>query len=89
MTYLILFGSLVAFTSFTWLLRVSTPARVSTCAYVNPVVAVLLGWLLAGEQLEAVHLAAAAMIVLGVVLITSGTHSGRLTGSKDERAERP
>jgi drug/metabolite transporter (DMT)-like permease len=89
LTYLILFGCLVAFTSFTWLLRVSTPARVSTCAYVNPVVAVLLGWLLAGERLEAVHLAAAAMIVLGVVLITSGTRSGGAAGSKDERAERP
>jgi drug/metabolite transporter (DMT)-like permease len=88
-TYLILFGSLVAFTAFTWLLRVSTPARVATCAYVNPVVAVFLGWLLAGERLEAVHLAAAAMIVLGVVLITSGTGGGRGTAGKDERAERP
>jgi drug/metabolite transporter (DMT)-like permease len=88
-TYLILFGSLVAFTAFTWLLRVSTPARVATCAYVNPVVAVFLGWLLAGERLEAVHLAAAAMIVLGVVLITSGTAAGRGTAGKDERAERP
>jgi drug/metabolite transporter (DMT)-like permease len=87
--YLILFGSLVAFTAFTWLLRVSTPSRVATCAYVNPVVAVLLGWLLAGERLEAVHLAAAAMIVLGVVLITSGTGRGRDGGRKNERAERP
>ena len=86
--YLILFGSLVAFTAFTWLLRVSTPARVATCAYVNPVVAVLLGWLLAGERLETVHLVAAAAIVVGVVLITSGT-TRRRPGTTSERAERP
>jgi drug/metabolite transporter (DMT)-like permease len=69
--YLIVFGSLVAFTAFTWLLRVSTPSRVATCAYVNPVVAVLLGWIFAGERLGARSLAAAAVIVLGVALITT------------------
>ncbi len=69
--YLILFGSLIAFTAFTWLLRVSTPSRVATCAYVNPVVAVLLGWAFAGERLEARSLVAAAVIVFGVVLITT------------------
>jgi drug/metabolite transporter (DMT)-like permease len=89
LAYLILFGSLIAFTAFTWLLRVSTPARVATCAYVNPVVAVLLGWLLAGERLEAVHLGAAAMIVLGVVLITSGTPGRRDGRRTSEKAERP
>jgi drug/metabolite transporter (DMT)-like permease len=69
--YLILFGSLVAFTAFTWLLRVSTPSRVATCAYVNPVVAVVLGWAFAGERLGLRTVAAAAAIVLGVVLITT------------------
>ncbi len=69
--YLIIFGSLVAFTAFTWLLRVSTPSRVATCAYVNPVVAVLLGWVFAGERLGPRSLVAAAVIVLGVVLITT------------------
>ena len=69
--YLIIFGSLVAFTAFTWLLRVSTPSRVATCAYVNPVVAVLLGWAFAGERLGPRSLLAAAVIVLGVVLITT------------------
>ena len=71
--YLIIFGSLVAFTTFTWLLRVSTPSRVATCAYVNPVVAVLLGWAFAGEPLGPRTLLAAAVIVLGVVLITTST----------------
>jgi drug/metabolite transporter (DMT)-like permease len=68
--YLIVFGSIVAFTSYVWLLRVSTPARVSTYAYVNPIVAVLLGWTLADEPLTARMLVAAAVIVSGVALIT-------------------
>jgi drug/metabolite transporter (DMT)-like permease len=42
--YLVLFGSLIGFTAYIWLLRVSTPAKVSTYAFVNPIVAVLLGW---------------------------------------------
>jgi drug/metabolite transporter (DMT)-like permease len=68
--YLIVFGSIVAFTAYVWLLRVSTPARVSTYAYVNPVVAVLLGFALAGEPLTPRMIIAAAVIVSGVVLIT-------------------
>ncbi len=68
--YLIVFGSVVAFSAYIWLLRVSTPARVSTYAYVNPVVAVLLGWALAGEPLTMRVVVAAAIIVSGVVLIT-------------------
>jgi drug/metabolite transporter (DMT)-like permease len=68
--YLIVFGSIVAFTAYAWLLRVSTPARVSTYAYVNPIVAVLLGWTFAGEPLTARMIVAAAVIVSGVALIT-------------------
>jgi drug/metabolite transporter (DMT)-like permease len=68
--YLIVFGSIVAFTAYVWLLRVSTPARVSTYAYVNPIVAVLLGWALANEPLTARMMVAAAVIVSGVALIT-------------------
>jgi drug/metabolite transporter (DMT)-like permease len=68
--YLIVFGSIVAFSAYVWLLRVSTPARVSTYAYVNPVIAVFLGWLLADEALTARMLIAAAVIVSGVALIT-------------------
>lgn len=68
--YLLIFGSLVAFSAYVWLLRVSTPARVSTYAYVNPVVAVLLGWAFAGEALTLRMLVAAAVIVSGVALIT-------------------
>jgi drug/metabolite transporter (DMT)-like permease len=70
--YLIVFGSLVAYSAFTWLLRVAPAGRVSTYAYVNPVVAVLLGWLLASEPFGARELAASAVIISGVVLIISG-----------------
>jgi drug/metabolite transporter (DMT)-like permease len=68
--YLVVFGSIVAFTAYVWLLRVSTPARVSTYAYVNPVVAVLLGYAIASEPLTTRMMVAAAVIVSGVVLIT-------------------
>lgn len=69
--YLIIFGSLVGFTAYIWLLRVSTPARVSTYAYVNPVVAVMLGAALAGEPLTLRTILSAAIILGGVLLITT------------------
>ena len=69
--YLTLIGSLVGFTAFSWLLKVSTPARISTYAYVNPVIAVFLGWAIGGEKLTARMLWAAVVIVLGVVIITT------------------
>ena len=72
------FGSIVAFTAYVWLLRESTPARVSTYAYVNPVVAVVLGAALAGEALTARMLVAAAVIVGGVALITLAAQSDGL-----------
>jgi drug/metabolite transporter (DMT)-like permease len=70
--FLAIVGSLVAFTTYLWLLRVSSPSRVATHAYVNPVVAVVLGWAVDGEALTARMLAAAALIIGAVVLITSG-----------------
>lgn len=69
--YLIVGGSLVAFTAYVWLLRVSTPARASTYAYVNPLVAVVLGWAFGGEALGPRTLAATAIIVAAVVVITT------------------
>ena len=70
--YLVVFGSLVAFTAYIWLLRAASPALVSTYAFVNPVVAVFLGWLLANEEVGLRTLVAAAVIVAAVVLITLG-----------------
>ncbi len=68
--YLVVFGSLIGFTAYVWLLKVSTPARVSTYAFVNPVVAVFLGWVFAGEELSLRVLTAAAVIIVAVMLIT-------------------
>lgn len=67
--YLIVFGSIVAFSAYVWLLRVVPPARAATYAYVNPVVAVFLGWALAGEVITPLTLVAAAVIVIAVALI--------------------
>ncbi len=69
--YLILFGSLVGFSAYTWLLRATSTAIASTYAYVNPVVAVFLGWALAGEPLTLQTILAAAIIVTAVVIITT------------------
>ncbi|MCA9751996.1 MAG: drug/metabolite exporter YedA [Gemmatimonadetes bacterium] len=69
--YLIVFGSVIAFNAYVWLLKVSTPSKVATYAYVNPMVAVILGWALAGETLSRTSLIAAGVIVLSVVLITT------------------
>jgi drug/metabolite transporter (DMT)-like permease len=72
LAYLIVFGSLVAFSAYVWLLRASTPALVSTYAYVNPVVAVFLGWLVLSEPITTRMLVAAAVIIAAVVIITTG-----------------
>lgn len=70
LAYLTIIGSLVAFSAYVFLLQVSTPAKVSTYAYVNPVVAVFLGWTLNGEQITPLTLAASAIIIAGVAIIT-------------------
>ena len=77
--YLTLFGSLVAFTAYSWLLNNVTTARAATYAYVNPVVAVLLGWLIASEPLTPKMMLAAAIIVGSVVLITTFGHEHTAT----------
>ncbi|MFN8565496.1 MAG: EamA family transporter [Anaerolineae bacterium] len=61
--------SSITYSAFVWLMRVVAPAKVATYAYVNPVVAVFLGWLLASEPLSARTLGAAAIIIFAVVLI--------------------
>ncbi len=70
--YLVIFGSLVGFTSYAWLVKHTTASRASTYAYVNPVVAVLLGWALLSEPVTPRTLLAAAIIVSSVVIITLG-----------------
>lgn len=69
--YLVVFGALIAYSAYVWLLTKTTTARVSTYAYVNPVVAVLLGYFFGAEQLTLRTLLASAVIVLAVIVITT------------------
>ncbi len=70
--YLVTVGSVVAFPVYVWLLEHSTPAKVSTYAYVNPVVAIFLGWFMLGEPLNARILLATGVIIGAVAIITIG-----------------
>jgi drug/metabolite transporter (DMT)-like permease len=70
--YLTTFGSIIAYTAYLWLLSTVSATVVSTYAFVNPVVAVFLGWAFASEPLNARMIAAAAIIVGAVALITIG-----------------
>lgn len=71
--YLIIFGSLVAFTAYVYLINHASPTRAATYAYVNPVVAVFLGWLFRNEPLTVKTLIAAAVIIGSVVIINTYT----------------
>jgi drug/metabolite transporter (DMT)-like permease len=74
LAYLIVFGSIIAFTAFTWLNTASSPTRVSTYAYVNPLVAVVLGWALADEAIGVRTLVATAVILASVALVNRRAH---------------
>lgn len=89
MLYLALFGSILAFSAYVWLLRVTSPALVSTYAFANPIVAVYLGWAIADEALSPRLLAAAAIIILGVMLITGlGGRSRKRAPNHSRRLDR-
>jgi drug/metabolite transporter (DMT)-like permease len=83
--YLVVMGSFVAFNAFNYMLRHASPAAVSTYAFVNPVVAVFLGWALLGESISGRMAVSMAVIVLGVVLITLGPWVLRRWSSSGER----
>jgi drug/metabolite transporter (DMT)-like permease len=91
LAYLLVFGSLIAFTAYSWLLKNAQPAMVATYAYVNPVIAVLLGWAIAGESFTAQMSIGAGVIVGSVVLITSQASEGTkaITEEKIDRVESP
>ncbi|MBI2813159.1 MAG: EamA family transporter [Opitutae bacterium] len=80
--YLVTAGSLVGFTTFVWLMKHSTPARVSTYAYINPVVAVFLGWLLLHEAVSPRIFVAAGIIIAGVAIITVAKNKKSVPASK-------
>jgi drug/metabolite transporter (DMT)-like permease len=71
LAYLVVFGSLIAFSAYVWLLSKVPTQAVATYAYVNPLVAVLLGWAFLGEPITGQTLLAAALIIVAVVLILS------------------
>jgi drug/metabolite transporter (DMT)-like permease len=87
--YLIIFGSLVGFAAYTWLLRVAPTALVSTYAYVNPLVAILLGNLLAQEPLTARVLIATTIILGAVAVITMNQPAKNKAEPLPERAVAP
>jgi drug/metabolite transporter (DMT)-like permease len=69
--YLIVFGSVIGYTSYMWLLKNVNPEHVSTYAYVNPIVALFLGWALASETLSAQDIIAGLVILTAVAMITT------------------
>lgn len=71
--YLITFGSIITFTAYTWLLDHVSPTLVSTHTYVNPVIAVLMGWLWAGEVINLHILEAGLLTLIAVYMISRGT----------------
>ncbi|RIK62393.1 MAG: EamA family transporter [Planctomycetota bacterium] len=89
LVYLIFFGSIVAFTAYMWLMQVSTPARVATYAYVNPLVAVFLGWAFNNESINQRTFAATAVIVTAVAFIVSAQASPPSSTIANRTAEEP
>ncbi|MCK6454468.1 MAG: EamA family transporter [Alphaproteobacteria bacterium] len=71
LVYLIVFGSLIGFMAYAWLIGVVAPTRVATYAFVNPIVAVLIGWAVAGETIDAATLLAMGVIVLAVAVVVT------------------
>lgn len=72
--YLITFGSVIAFSTYIWLLGHTSVTRISTHTYVNPVIAVFLGWLFANEQITTALLIATIFIIISVYLVLSDQH---------------
>jgi drug/metabolite transporter (DMT)-like permease len=72
LAYLILFGSVIAFTAYNWLLEHYSPTLVATHTYINPIVAVLLGWLFASEAVTPSVLLSAVMVIVAVMFVDRG-----------------
>lgn len=68
--YLVVFGSLIGYTAYSWLVNNAPPQLTATYAYVNPVVAILLGWLILHERLSVSAIMGSAVVIAGVVLMT-------------------
>jgi drug/metabolite transporter (DMT)-like permease len=84
LAYLVVFGSWVAFTTYAWLLQNAPISKVATYAYVNPVVAIVLGWLILDEVITPVTLVGAAIIVVSVALVVREQSTRRSLGGEPE-----
>ncbi|MGA9852796.1 MAG: EamA family transporter [Gammaproteobacteria bacterium] len=74
LAYLTVFGSCLAYSTYVWLINHTTPDKLSTTAYVNPAIALVLGWVVLGEEVTGVRLVGMLVILVGVILVT--THFG-------------
>jgi drug/metabolite transporter (DMT)-like permease len=82
--YLIVFGSWIGFTAYIWLLEHVPTPKVATYAYVNPIVALIIGWLVAGERIDRYILIGAAVIVAAVALVSSSKLGSTADAPKKE-----
>jgi drug/metabolite transporter (DMT)-like permease len=86
LAYLVVFGSWVAYTAYAWLLQNAPISRVATYAYVNPVVAIVLGWLVLDELVTGTTIAGAAIIIASVALVVRTEPSGAKARSAADAA---
>jgi len=86
-TYLVVFGSILGYSAYTYALRHASPTIVGTYAYVNPVIAVLLGWLILSEPVTARTFLAMALIVGAVAWIQFANKIPNRVGRSDSRTE--
>ncbi|MGE5458698.1 MAG: EamA family transporter [Methanococcaceae archaeon] len=83
--YLIIFGSVVAFSAYVWLLGHTSATRISTHTYVNPIIAIFLGWLLANEEITTSLIIASAIIIISVYLVLYDNYATVKSISNDKR----
>ena len=81
LAYLVVFGSCLAYGAYFWLVHQVSPAALGTYAYVNPAVAVVLGWWLLDEHLSAMQISGTAVILLGVILVTLAARNSARKGN--------
>lgn len=86
MILLVIFGSIVAFTSFNYLLKVVSPEKVATSTYVNPIIALLLGWYFLNEQITTQSIIAAIVLLTGVYFINTSKKLGMYRRFSDKAA---
>jgi drug/metabolite transporter (DMT)-like permease len=84
LAYLIVAGSIIGFTAYVWLIHHESPTKVGTYAYVNPVVAVLVGYFLGGEALGARTLLGTLLVLVSVIVITTTSKQVKSAGLTQE-----